>query len=83
MFVFNNYRNRYSPDFRYIVIPEFHKNGAVHFHGMVRGIRLQDFEIPPTVMKRNILTDKLEMVPNTKGYVRWKNYNLGFSLAPC
>ena len=75
---FSNYRNRYSPDFRYIVIPEFHEDGAVHFHGMVRGIRWQDFEVPLYIPKRNKLTDKLEMVPNTKGYVRWKNYNLGF-----
>ena len=75
---FMNYRNRYSDSFRYIIIPEFHKDGAIHFHGMVRGIRLEDFEVPEFIEKRNVRTGELTLVPNTKGYIRWKQYNLGF-----
>lgn len=37
--LFDNYRQRYSRDFRYLVIAEFHKDGAIHFHGLVAGIR--------------------------------------------
>ena len=39
---FDNYRQRLSPSFRYLVVPEFHVDGAVHFHGMVHGIRELD-----------------------------------------
>lgn len=77
---FNNYRNRVSPDFRYLVIPELHEDGeSIHFHGLCKGI--VDFEVPATIFKRSIPRDiKSPMieVPNTKGYTRWKSYKYGF-----
>lgn len=78
--VFNDYKKRYSPDFRYLVIPEFHRDGAVHFHGMVSGIRPADLVVPEMIWKRNKRTDALEMVPNTQRYVDWPYYSkkLGF-----
>lgn len=78
--VFNNYKNRYSSDFKYLIIPEFHKDGAVHFHGVVRGIRTEDLTVPEYVWRRNLKTKELEQVPNTKKYVDWKYYSdkLGF-----
>lgn len=30
----NNMKNRYCPDMVYLVVPEQHKNGAWHFHGL-------------------------------------------------
>lgn len=72
---FNNYKSRYSPNFRYIVIPEFHKDGAIHFHGFVRGIRPDDLYIPKYIQKRE--DGQLLTVPNTKKYVRWRNYGYG------
>lgn len=30
----NNIRSRYAPDMKYILIPEPHKDGAYHFHGL-------------------------------------------------
>lgn len=39
---FNNYKKRKNPDFSYVLVPEFHKDGAVHFHGLVKGIRDED-----------------------------------------
>ena len=78
--LFKNYKNRYAPDFRYLVIPEFHKDGAVHFHGMVSGIRLEDLLVPALIYKRNRKTGALQSVRNTKGYVDWPYYSkkLGF-----
>lgn len=78
--LFNNYKDRYAPDFRYLVIPEFHKDGAVHFHGMVKGIRPDDLTVPDIIWKRNKKTDSLERVPNSKKYVDWAYYSqkLGF-----
>lgn len=31
-----NQRRDYAPDLRYLIIPEFHKNGAVHCHGLLK-----------------------------------------------
>lgn len=78
--LFNHYKDRCSPDFRYIIVPEFHKDGAVHFHGMVRGIRPQDFVVPKMIYKRNRISGELYTVPNTRGYVDWPYYSqkLGF-----
>jgi len=75
---FKNYRNRHAPDFKYVIVPEFHKNGAIHFHGMLRGINPGDFEVPEYIYKRNRLSGDLILVPNTRKYVRWKNFKLGF-----
>ena len=42
---FNNYRNRRAKDFRYLCIPEPHKDGAVHFHGFLMGVPESDLTI--------------------------------------
>ena len=34
----NNLKNRYSPNLRYIVVPELHKSGRFHFHGLIADI---------------------------------------------
>lgn len=31
----NNQRNRYAPDLKYLLVPEQHKDGAWHFHGLL------------------------------------------------
>lgn len=36
---FRDYKKRKSYDFQYLLVPEFHADGAVHFHGLVKGIR--------------------------------------------
>lgn len=33
-----NVRHRYAPDMKYIVVPEYHKSGRFHFHGMFSNI---------------------------------------------
>ena len=33
----NNYKTKY-PDFLYMLIPEYHKDGAIHFHGYLKNI---------------------------------------------
>lgn len=42
---FANYRKRYAPDFKYCVIPEFHRDGAVHFHGFLVGFLAGDLRM--------------------------------------
>lgn len=73
---FNNFRSRKAPNFRYLVIPEFHEDGAIHFHGVVSGLPDSEFVVPEQIEKR--VGGELVFVPNTPGYVRWKSYNMGF-----
>ena len=42
---FDNYRQRKSPGFRYLLVPEQHKDGAFHFHGLFMGIAPSDLVI--------------------------------------
>lgn len=72
---FDNFKQRHAPQFQYLAIPEFHpKTGAVHFHGLIRGMPDGELTVPPTIQRRNPITDELEQVPNTKRYVRWERY---------
>lgn len=32
---FNNQRSRYAPDLQYLIVPEQHKSGAWHIHGLI------------------------------------------------
>lgn len=41
-----DYRKQYGSEFKYVLVPELHKKGGWHFHGLVSGIRsdhLSDF----------------------------------------
>jgi hypothetical protein len=31
-----NRQKKYSPNFAYVLVPEFHKDGAIHFHALMR-----------------------------------------------
>lgn len=37
-FWLNNVRKRKAPDIRYLVVPELHSDGAIHFHGLIADI---------------------------------------------
>ena len=40
-----NYRRIHKVDIQYLLIPEQHKNGAWHIHGLIRGIPLEHLEV--------------------------------------
>lgn len=40
-----NYRRKYNLDIQYLFVPEQHKNGAWHLHGLIKGIPLEHFTI--------------------------------------
>lgn len=46
---FQNLRKRgVFPNLRYVLVPEFHKDGAVHFHGLISGVPEEAIdELPP------------------------------------
>ena len=79
---FNNFQQRQAPDFKYLIIPEFHKDGSIHFHGLVSGIPESEFIIPPTIKKR-LKDGTLADVPNTPKYKDWKRYSDRFGYFNC
>lgn len=38
----NNYKSRRAPDLKYLMIPEAHKDGAIHVHGVLKGLNSLD-----------------------------------------
>lgn len=74
----NNFRTRKAPDFRYLIVPERHKDGGWHFHGCVRGLPSGCLYEPEKILKR--FGDKLRLVPNTPHYMSWRDYekSLGY-----
>lgn len=39
----NNFKKRYAPNLKYLVVPEQHKDGAYHFHGLLACTGSMDF----------------------------------------
>lgn len=75
---FNNIKSRVAPDLRYIIIPEYHEDGAVHFHGVIGGLPEGELVVPPFIYKR--VMGELQQLPNTPGYMDWPRWhrNAGF-----
>lgn len=68
-----NMRKRYYPTLRYLLIPEQHKSGAWHFHGLFSGIPCSDL---PWFAPRRLIRN---------GFLEWTDCRLRFgwcSFAP-
>lgn len=78
---FMNFKNRYASDFKYLVIPEFHKDGAVHFHGVCSGFPDGELTVPDIVYKR--VGEHLVELPNVFNYHEWKRYHKKFGFFNC
>lgn len=81
-----SYKKRISKDLRYILITEKHKNGAFHFHGMMKGLRQSDFYINKNGFLSNKLFDKVgfNSFCNIDGnYSRCCNYILKYISKDC
>ena len=81
-----SYKKRISKDLRYILITEKHKNGAFHFHGMMKGLRQSDFYINKNGFLSNKLFDKVGFNSFCKidgNYSRCCNYILKYISKDC
>lgn len=41
----NNYNFRYKCNIKYVLVPEYHDDGAIHFHGLLEGIPFEHLSI--------------------------------------
>lgn len=80
---FDNFRKRYAPDFRYLIVPEQHKDGAYHFHGLCSGFPEGELVVPEMIFRRSKITGEIETVPNTPGYLDWTRYSSRFGFFNC
>ena len=71
---FNNYQNRVDSSLRYMIVPEQHKDGAYHFHGLMS--KVSGMEVKKKIPKK--IGDVVEFVDNTKGYISWEAYSSRF-----
>ena len=75
----NNYKNRHDKDFKYLYIPELHKNEAVHFHGVMTTPK---FLCSPLKIPKRI-DSVVKMVPNTPRYMNWPPFSERFGFFSC
>ena len=80
---FNNFKVRYASDFRYLVVPEKHRNGAIHLHGVCKGFPSNELVMPDVVYKRDQRTGEIVPVPNTPHYMDWPRYREAFGWFSC
>lgn len=74
---FDNFRTRHASHFIYMLVPERHKDGAWHFHGLVAGIPAGEFYTPEFITYRDRRSQELKVIRNTKGYMRWRRWPYG------
>lgn len=80
------YQKWICKDLKYILITEKHKNGAFHFHGMMKGLRESDFYINKNGFLSNRMFDKVgfNSFCNIDGnYVRCCNYIIKYISKDC
>ena len=78
---FDNFKQRYAPDFKYLIIPEFHKDGAVHFHGVCSGFPDGELSIPEYIYKR--VDGQYIPLKNYRNYLDWARYHKSFGFFNC
>ncbi len=72
----NNMKNKYAKDMKYLIIPEQHKDGAWHFHGLLSNCDNMKFD-----KAFNKHTGELLVTKNDLQIYNFGNYKLGFSTA--
>jgi hypothetical protein len=72
----NNMKNIYAPDMKYLVVPEQHKDGAWHFHGLLSNTGAMVFN-----KDCNKYTGELLETKSGLQIYNFGNYKMGFSTA--
>lgn len=69
---FRNQRRKYQADIQYLLIPEPHKDGAWHMHGLIKG--MPDEELKLFTLQDDIPKELLDMIKNGHVLYNWLNY---------
>lgn len=80
------YRDKIARSVKYILITEKHKNGAFHFHGMMKGLRESDFYFNKNGFLSNKMFDKVGFNSFCKidgNYARCCNYIIKYITMDC
>lgn len=72
---FSKIREQYYPDMKYLLVPELHKDGGVHFHGLLANCDLIHFT--PAINPHT----QLQIVQKGLLVFNWNLYTLGFCTA--
>lgn len=78
---FDNFKQRYAPDFQYLIIPEHHKDGAFHFHGVCSGFPESELVVPDYIYKR--VDGQYIPIKNYRLYLDWPRYHKAFGFFNC
>lgn len=71
----NHMKNRYAKDLQYLIVPEEHKDGAYHFHGLLANCCNMKFEKAVNPHNRTFI------IQNGKQVYNLINYKFGFTTA--
>lgn len=72
----NNVKNKYAPELKYLVVPEQHKDGAWHFHGLLSNTGNIKFN-----KAFNKKTGELLYTKSNLPILNFGSYKMGFSTA--
>lgn len=67
---------------KYVLIPEQHKDGAWHLHGLVSGLRIGD-ELRPFSLSEKIPLSIKKSIKNGKNVYNWEKYQQKFGFFTC
>lgn len=77
----NNLRSRYKWDIKYLLIPEQHKDGAWHMHGLFMGIPAS--ELSPFSLNDILPVKVLKMLGEGRKIMNWPCYAQKFGYVTC
>lgn len=77
---FNNQRNRYAPELQYLCVPEMHKDGAWHIHGLVANVGNMDIgKVSRVVDKKKLPNGKWITLKQPLELLSVGGWKFGFS----
>lgn len=79
----NNIKTRHAPSLQYLIVPEQHKSGAWHFHGLLKGIPPNQLQIAinHNIHSKYYRTPLRTTYPDGKFIYNVTSYSLGWTTA--
>lgn len=78
----NNYKKRHAKSLKYLLIPELHKDGAVHVHGLISGVPDEKFKLFSSYSEEEIIKNDWSKLAN-EGYYNWLDLAKKFGRNSC